>query len=163
MSGDRDITLPPSLQAAKVATRDLVKSFGGQEAASAETGKSQSRICAYGHQNMADFAPLDVIDALEDRTVGLPGWPHVTRWLCRQRGGEFVQLPDPNVSAPSWGKLVASIAKEHGELTSGVIADLDDNDISPAEARARLKDAAELVHSAVQLEHALKQRAAEED
>src|SRR5688500_376488 len=112
MSGERNLILPPVLQSAKAAFRGLVRAFGGQEAAALETGKGQSRISAYGHANMADFAPLDVIDALERSTDGLPGWPHVTLWLCRQRGGMFVKLPDPAAPPSSWNAHLALLAKE---------------------------------------------------
>jgi hypothetical protein len=163
MSHERDLVLTPRQQAAKAAFRDLVDAFGGQVAAAAETGRSQSRICAYGHRNMADFAPVDVVECLESRTDGTAGHPHVTRWLARQQGYGLVRLPDPGANATSWGLLASRLAKEGGDLTSGICADLaDDNDVSPAEARARLRDAAELVRVAVELEHALKLRAADD-
>lgn len=164
MSGERDIVLPPRLQGGKIAFGELVDAFGGQVAASAETGKSQSRICAYAHRNMADFAPIDVVACLEQRTHGTHGHPHVTRWLARQAGFGLVKLPDP-AGIPTdtkWGLLASRLAKESGDVTSGICADLsDDNDIAPAEARARLNDAAELVRVAVELEHSLKMRSQE--
>lgn len=164
MSGDRTVTLPPEQQAAKIAFRDLVRAFGGQEAAAAETGKGQSRIAAYGLTNAADFPPLDVIMKLEDRTLGLPGWPHVTLHLCRRLGGMFVRLPAVAAPSTSWTTHVAALAKEAGELQAGICTDLSSaNDVSPTEARGRLADAADLVRVAVQIEAALKARAEEQD
>jgi hypothetical protein len=162
MSGDRDLRLPPHLQSGKLAFGELTDAFGGQVAAATETGKSQSRICAYAHSNTADFPPLDVIDALEARTVGVPGHPHVTLWLARRRGYELVKLPDPSAPPMSWASLLSEIIKASGELAGGILGDLSaTNEISPSEAWLRLKDAGELVRVAVELEASLKARAAE--
>jgi hypothetical protein len=161
MNGDRTLTLPPRLQSGKLAFGALVDAFGGQVAAAAETGKSQPRICAYAHPNTADFAPLDVIDALEARTVGTAGHPHVTAWLARQRGFELVRLPDPSAPPMCWTDLASEAAKASGQLVAGILADLSDCELSAGAAWRRLKDAAELVRVAVELEAALKTRAAE--
>lgn len=160
MSGDRTIVHPAHLQDAKVATDELCDAFGKQQAVAELVGRSQSVVSDWGRTNTAPFIPLDAIDALEARTAGYPGWPHVTRWLCRRRGGEFLPLPKLEQSG-CWGRMTATLAKEAGEVTSGLCADLaDDNDVSPAEARRRLKDADELVRIAVELRSALKARAA---
>lgn len=162
MSGERDLVLPPRLQAGKAVFRDLVDAFGGQEAAAAETGKSQSRICAYAHPNTADFPPLDVIDVLEARTVGSPGHPHVTAWLARQRGCALVTLPDPSAPPLSWAALVSETVKASGNVAAGVLGDLDAaGELTPGDAWRRLKDAGELVRVAVEVEAVLKARAAE--
>ena len=162
MSHDRTLTLAPHLQDGKAAFRELVRAFGGQEAVAALTGKSQSRICAYGLANTDDFAPADVIDAVEDRTAGLPGHPQVTRWLARRRGYGLVKLPDPAQAETGWSQMISELAREAGEVMSGVCSDLaSGNDVTPAEARLRLGDAADLVRIAVELEHALKMRASE--
>jgi hypothetical protein len=162
MSGERDLVHPPHLQGGKAAFRELLEAFGGQVAASVETGRSQPRLSAYAHPNTADFAPLDVIDALEDRTRGLPGFPHVTRWRARRLGFELVPLPEAILAGPSpaWGLMASRLAKEAGDVTSAICAGLaDDSDISPGEARGLLEKSAELVRIAVELEHALKGRA----
>jgi hypothetical protein len=162
MSGDRELTLPPHQQGGKLAFAELTDAFGGQVAASAETGKSQSRICAYGHCNTADFPPLDVIDALEARTVGTPGHPHVTQWLARRRGYELVKLPDPSAPPMSWSALLSETITASGELAGRILGDLSAaGEISPSQAWLRLKDAGELVRVAVELEASLKARAAE--
>lgn len=160
---ERDVVHPPHLQAGKLAFHDLLSAFGGQVAAAAETGKSQGRLSAYATPNTDAFPPLDAIDALEARTVGLPGWPHVTRWLCRRRGGIFLLLPAAVRGLGKWSGFVARLGQEAGDLIAGICTDLsDDNELSPAEARRRLKDAADLVRVAVELEAALRARAGEE-
>lgn len=162
MNGDRTLRLLPHLQSAKIAFADLTDAFGGQVAAATETGKSQSRICAYSHLNTPDFPPLDVIDALEARTVGSPGHPHVTGWLARRRGYELVKLPDPSAPPMSWAALTSETIKASGQLAAGILADLtNDGTISASDAWRRLKDAGELVRVAVELEAALKTQAAE--
>jgi hypothetical protein len=159
---DRSLILPPDLQAGKAATKALIRAYGGQEAAAAERGKSQSRFCAYGLPNTDDFMPIDDVHALEARTHGAPGHPHVTRWLAREAGYELVPRPCAAQPETVWSAFVARLSREAGELMAGVCEDLaTENDVSPAEAKRRLPDAADLVRVAVELEHALKQRAAE--
>jgi hypothetical protein len=162
MSGERTLTLPPDLQAGKAATKALVRAYGGQEAAAAARGKSQSRLCAYGLPNTDDFIPIDDVHALEACTHGAAGHPHVTRWLAREAGYELVRRPCPNAPETVWSGFVARLSREAGELMGGVCEDLSgDNDLTPAEAARRLPDAADLVRVAVELEAALKARAKE--
>lgn len=159
---DRSATIAPHLQAGKLAFDALVTAFGGQDAASAETGKSQPRICDYGRPNVAAFPPLDVIDTLEARTHGTDGWPHVTSWLCRRRGGIFLALPRATGTGARWGRLAAELTKDAAVLVNGICLDLDhDRDVTKAEATKRLKEAGELVRVAVELEAALKARSEE--
>jgi hypothetical protein len=159
MTADRTMTLPPRLQGAKIAFSELVDAFGGQAAASEETGKSQPRICAYALRNTPDFAPLDVIDTLEARTVGKDGHPHVTAWLARQRGFELVKLPDPSAPPMPMTALISDLAKACGQLTAGILNDLSDDGLGPVEAWRRLGEADDLVRVAINLRAALKLRA----
>ncbi|MES2138000.1 MAG: hypothetical protein V4502_13205 [Pseudomonadota bacterium] len=164
MSGDRDIVLPPRLQAAKAAFRDLVDAFGGQEATSAETGKSQSRISAYGHRNMGDFPPVDVVARLEASTAGSAGHPHVTRWLARQAGYALVSLPDPSAPSMQWTAIISELTRATGQLSSALLDDLSDGpDIGATAAWRRLKAADDLLRIAVEIDHALRLRASEEE
>lgn len=149
MSGDRTVTLPPRLQAGKSAFSDLVSAFGGQEAASARTGKSQSRICAYGHKNMADFPPLDVVAELERDTVGLPGHPHVARWLARQTGHVLVALPTAKPDGHDLCKALGDCQREAGEASARVLEafatnhEITADEIRQADIRGEVQQAIE--------------------
>lgn len=116
----RTLVLSPAQQSGKAAFAASVKAFGGQEAASAETGVRRQKISDMGLPNVAEFPTLDVIDALEERTVGLPGWPHVTHWLCRQRGGVFVPLPMGEDDADGLVLTVAELAGELGDVSRAI-------------------------------------------
>lgn len=161
MNCARTQSLPPHLQGAKIAWRELVDAYGGQEAASAETNKAQSRISAYGSMNTVDFAPIDVIDTLEARTVGSPGHPHVTAWLARRRGYELVKAPDASAPPMALTALVSDLVRTSGQL-GGSILDAG-GQLVPSEAWRRLADADELVRVAIQIRHELQQRAREGD
>jgi hypothetical protein len=160
VSGERDIVHPPELQGLKRASKALIRAAGGQEAAAAETHKSQSRFAAYGLPNTPDFMGIDTVLALEGVTHGTPAHPAVTRMLARQAGYGLVRLPDPALGETKWSALVARLAHEGGELMSGVCEDLaSGNDVSREEAQRRLADAADLVRVSVEIEAALKARA----
>src|SRR3546814_17035961 len=64
-----------------------------RSAAARETGQRQQRLSDFGLPNVAEFAPLDFVALLEERTEGTAGWPHVTRWLARRTGHALVRLP----------------------------------------------------------------------
>jgi hypothetical protein len=164
MATERDIVQPPALQAGKAATKALIRAAGGQEAAEPLTGRSQSRLSAYGLPSTDAFIPVDAVAALEAVTHGHVGHPHVTRWLAREAGYGLVRLPRPGAEPTKWGRLIAGLGREAGELINGVCTDIDDdNDVSREEARKRLGDAADLVRIAVELEAALKARAEARD
>lgn len=130
----RSIVHPPHLQAAKVAQGALCDAFGKQEAVAQEVGRSQGRISAWCGRNTPDFMPLDAIDTIEDRIVGLPGWPHVTRWLARRRG--LLLVPRPFLRPiGEWGRSLKLLTAEFGEVAYRVVAALGDAD-SPGEVTA---------------------------
>lgn len=162
MSTDRDIVHPPQLQQLKAATRALIRAFGGQEAAEAATGKSQSQLSNYGAPNAPGFAPVDVVLALEAATHGAPGHPHVGRFLAREAGFALVALPPAGPAGVAWNAHVACLVKEIGELLAGLGEALaSGNDVRAREARALLGDAGDVVRVAVEIEAALKARAGE--
>lgn len=105
--------LTPEQQSGKAAFKALVRAFGGQDAVAVETGVRRQKISDMTLPNVAVYPTLDLIDALEARTVGWPGWPHVTTWLCRQRGGLFVPLP---VMADDHAGLAMGVVEMAGEL-----------------------------------------------
>ncbi|ETI63002.1 hypothetical protein C100_14915 [Sphingobium sp. C100] len=139
----RTATLSPDQQALKAAFKALAKAFGGQAAVEAETGIRQQEVSDYGLPNVARFAPIDLIDHLEDCTHGTAGWPHVTSWLCRRRGGVFVPLPLGRDDADGMMRTVAEMAAEFGDV-SRAVADAvcphgpDGEEVNPTEARRAL-------------------------
>lgn len=158
MSADRSIALSPRQRLHKRAAKALVEAVGGVEAAAEFCRAGKSQLSDYGNANVATFMPSDVIADLE----ALVPEPAVTRMLARAAGCELLRLPEACSAGGPWAGFVAELAKEMGELVSGVCQDLaDDNDLSPQEASRRLSDAADLVRVAVNLEAALKARADE--
>ena len=92
MTGAREIVHEPDLQDLKVASDHLIGAFGPQKKAAGLTGYRQQRLSDCGLMNTNEFLPVDAVLKLESRTVGLPGWPHVTRTLARQQG--FILVPE---------------------------------------------------------------------
>jgi hypothetical protein len=116
----RTLTLSPDQQAGKAAFKALAKAFGGQVAVEAETGIRQQKISDMGLANVDEFPTLDLINLLEDRTVDLPGWPHVTSWLCRQRGGVFVPVPKTIMQVDCLMRGMVEIATEMGDVSRAI-------------------------------------------
>lgn len=139
----RTTLLSPDHQSAKAAFKALVKAFGGQDAVAAESGLRQQKISDMGLPNVAEFPTLDLIDALEDRTHGTAGWPMVTSWLCRRRGGIFVPLPTGSDDADGMMRTVAEMAAEFGDVSRAVTDAVcphgpDGEVVTDAEARTAL-------------------------
>lgn len=159
----RNATLTPEQQTGKAAFKALAKSYGGQEAVAEETGIRQQEISDYGLPNVAKFASVDLVDFLEDRTVGLPGWPHITGWLCRRRGGVFVPLPQGGADADGMMRTVAEMAAEFGDV-SRAVADAvcphgpDGEEVNAAEARTALAALDDLDRVSAQLRHKLQSK-----
>jgi hypothetical protein len=138
MSCDRTLSLPPHLQAGKVATKGLIRAAGGQEAASAETHKSQPRLSSYGATNTPDFIPINDVAALEAVTHGTPGHPHVTRWLAREAGFALVKLPTAPVGFTDFHRAIGAVSREVGEAVELVCDALgDDNQVTKREVREK--------------------------
>jgi hypothetical protein len=161
----RVVALSPEQQSGKAAFKALVKAFGGQEAAAIESGVRRQKISDMGLANVPEFPTLDLIDSLEDRTVGLPGWPHVTSWLCKQRGGVFVRLPDVDGDGGSIVSGVVELAGELGDVSDAVrdavhVASDMGAKISPAEAAEIDSKLEELIATAVAMRMSLEPLAA---
>lgn len=159
----RNATLTPEQQTGCAAFKALAKAYGGQESVAEETGIRQQEISDYGLPNVAKFASVDLVDFLEDRTVGLPGWPHVTGWLCRRRGGVFVPLPQGGADADGMMRTVAEMAAEFGDV-SRAVADAvcphgpDGEEVNAAEARTALAALDDLDRVSAQLRHKLQSK-----
>jgi hypothetical protein len=135
VSSSRTMVLPPALQAAKAATKALIRAVGGQEAAAAETGKSHSRFACYGLPNTLDFIPVNDVHALEAVTHGLAGHPHVTRWLAREAGYALVRLPQAPGGTSDWHQAMGAVSKEVGEIIERLCTMLADGKVTGAEVR----------------------------
>jgi hypothetical protein len=93
---------------------------------------------------VAKFASVDLVDFLEDRTHGAAGWPHVTAWLCRRRGGLFVALPQGVDDAAGLLRAVIEMAGDMGDVSDAISEALHPGGdmgeaVSPAEARHALE------------------------
>lgn len=152
----RSVILSPDQQSGKAAFKALAKGFGGQDAVAVEVGVRQQEISDLGLPNVDKFATVDLVDFLEDRTVGLPGWPHVTNWLCHRRGGVFVPLPQGEDDADGMMVTVAELAGELGDvsraISEAVCASGDGGrDVTRAEAAAALAELDGLDRTSAQL------------
>ncbi len=149
MSTARDVQLTPVQQDLKVASRALVRSYGGQVAAEELLGRAQSRYSDCGSTNTPTFLTIDEAAELEDRTSGSPGHPHVTRVMARRQGCELVPLPG---ALPVGGDLVpflATLMKEFGDASSTACAVAADGRITRAEARKAEREFDDLIVAAV--------------
>lgn len=136
MSGDlRSVDHPPRLQSLKAASKALIRAAGGQEAAAAETGRSQARLSAYGGPNTPDFMPIDIVLALESVTHGTPGHPLLSRLLAREAGFVLVKLPTSAGNDQDWHQAMAAVSKETSEIIERVCHALRDQKVTAAEIR----------------------------
>lgn len=134
----RTVSLSPDMQAAKGAFKQLVRAFGGQEAAAIETGVRQQKISDMGLPNVAEFPTLDLIDTLEARTEGTADWPVVTRWLARRRGFALVRTISDAAEPETLRDAIMTITRKLGD-TADEVADA----LHPASERGAEVSAAE--------------------
>lgn len=156
----RAVILTPDQQSGKAGFKALVKAYGGQEAVAAEFGLRQQKISDMGLPNVAEFATIDLIDALEDRTHGTAGWPLVTNWLCRRRGGVFVHLPQGSEDGDGLMRTVIEMAGDLGDVSDAVAHALSPSSeageqVSRVEALAALERLAALDGTSARLRRSL--------
>lgn len=147
----RPPVLPSDIQSGKRAFKALAKAFGGQVAVGVEVGERQQEISDMGNPNSQTMPPLWLIDHLEDRTVGLPGWPHVTNWLCRRRGGVFMPLPDVDDTSDSFVQAVIAMSAELGDVSRSIGDALRDGKIEAREAMGAIEEVNHVIDLAVAL------------
>ena len=156
----RTLTLSAEAQQLKAATRAMVKAFGGQEAVALASGYRQQRISDLGLGKGEECAPIGMIDRSEGSTVGLPGWPHMTRLLARRRGFALVALPEEGAD-PARGDAglmvaLAHISAELGDLSRVLTeAQADDGEVDGREAALALDEVGALIERACALKAAL--------
>lgn len=112
----RNVSLSPSDQELKLAARELVRAYGGTDAAGMKLGQTQQRMSDIGLPNTDVFLAINHVAALEDVTVGKDGWPHVTRALARRAGGIFIALPTLPVGADDARAAVSEIMRETADV-----------------------------------------------
>lgn len=136
MSVARTVTLTPEQQELKLACFALVKAFGGQTAAAEFLGTRQQRISDGCSTNTDAWLRIDEIEALEARTVGSPGHPHVTCLLARRRRFDLAAMPRTAATGRDLLKLYAHQSKENSDLAQTLLEANADGDIELHEAEA---------------------------
>jgi len=130
--------LTPEKQGAKVASRALVRAVGGQEAcpgfARYTRHQAYSEFASIEHGDK--FMPIDVVIDLEAVTHGMPGHPHVTRYLCERAGGAFVALPAAEITAKDFHGAVSALISESHDVATRLIEALGDGRVTAAEVRS---------------------------
>lgn len=134
MTTPRDVQLSVIDQKLKTATRALIASFGGQDGASAQFGRVQSRYSDAGRPNTGVWLRLDEIATMEDNTVDKAGHPIVTRALAHRQGFSLAPepraLPQPSDLLGFAGQLLA----DGGAVISRIGAAVADHRIDRSEA-----------------------------
>lgn len=135
-------------RAIKLATGELAGACGGQEAAAAITGKSQSQVqrCCSINDDTSFINARDL--ALLEAHAGVQP---VTELLCKLAGGVFMPLPDPNLGEGDALPLqVIALAEEVGDVSHAVREALRDATITGRELGEIEKQYDELIAKAVE-------------
>jgi hypothetical protein len=101
---------------AKKATRDLHKAVGGVDDAGKITEKSHAMHGYYQSRNRSDSITIADVLRLEAVAVRSPDYPQITRLLCENAGGIFVELPDVDADDTDLMRHVMKIADKFGVL-----------------------------------------------
>lgn len=107
-------------KALALATKRAVEAAGGLDRCTDETpiGRSQLSRCGSVHErdsiSIRDAVTIDLIGQRSD------GHPFIVRAMCRQLGGVFVQLPEPQDDADGLTLTVVELAGELGDLSDSV-------------------------------------------
>lgn len=136
--------LPVDLQEIREACRQLMKTYGGQDAVGARFGIDQRRVSDMLQSEK--LIPLSWIVQLEAATRGLPGHPHVTTALARNVDYLVIERPTAEPCALALPAAVMAISVELGDLArclSDGIADgeLDMDELGAAEQELDQLDA----------------------
>lgn len=158
---ERMVRFDPKRLAIKRATGELVDAAGGPTRAAqfAQRVKRQQSYSDYSLATVDHFIPIDAAIELEEVTVGLPGWPHLTRLMCGRAGGTFVPLPVSRPSSADFHKRLAELATEYSDVSAGLLRALADGRVTAREVRAGdlVTEAAQLVAKAAELRALLEQ------
>lgn len=156
MSVRRDIVLSPDRQNLKVATRDLVREYGGTDAAGELLGRRQQAISDLCLAHTDRFISIDDVAKLEDRTVGRAGHPIVTRALAKRQGYLLVPLPSAPDDPANFSASVMRMAEELGDVSREITAAYaDDGKVDETEAARILAEVRHLETETARLRLAL--------
>ena len=148
------VTLSPDQQELKAAFRQLVRAFGGMDAAACATGYAQSTLSDWASAQKAAHPPMHVVAHLESCTVGQPGHPHVTRLMARRAGFVLVERQEDGADvSPLHG--LAGLVAETGDLSRCIGEAMADGAMDDAERLAALRELRELEGQAAALRVAL--------
>lgn len=157
-----EISLSPRQIDAKLAFRDLIEAAGGLEAAAGfcRLGKSQLHRCC--DKNTLDFAPIDVVHDLEERTASKAGWPHVTRHGARALGLALVAVPcTQHVTSDNVHRHLADAHRESNDVITATLASLQAGKITPAKRRELMRECQEAAEAFMNFHALLEQSAGE--
>lgn len=107
-------------KALALATKRAIEAAGGLEPCTDETMVGRSQLSRCGSVNDRDS--ITIRDAVTIDLLGqrMEGHPFIVRALCRQLGGVFVQLPEPQDDADGLTLTVVELAGELGDLSDSV-------------------------------------------
>lgn len=113
-------------KALALATKRAIEGAGGLDRCTDETAVGRSQLSRCGSVNDRDS--ISIRDAVTIDLLGQrqEGHPFIVRALCRQLGGVFVQLPEPQDDTDGLTLTVVELAGELGDLSDSVRSALCD-------------------------------------
>jgi len=148
------VSLTPDKIALKRATAEMIAGVGGLEASAPFCRVGKSKLSEnQGLRHEDSFVAVDVVADLEPLARNRPGWPHVTRFLCRINGGAYVELPDPKIVGRDLPGCAAIHAKEASEVTARLFEATREGPLTPEiiDQFELEREAREAVEASVQL------------
>lgn len=131
-------------KALALATKRAVEAAGGLDRCADETAVGRSQLSRCGSVNDRDS--ISIRDAVTIDLIGQrsDGHPFIVRALCRQLGGVFVQLPEPQDDSSGLTLTVVELAGELGDLSDSVRSALCERSEGGASISAREREAIRL-------------------
>jgi hypothetical protein len=158
MSYARDLSLSHDEIDLKIATDDAVDAAGGQARLEPVLEAKQSHISNLCSRTTRAFARIDQVAKIEDRGIGRPGHPHITRALARRQGFVLVPAGDAGDEA-SLPMHLGCIASEAGDVIKLLAARVaDSKPMSPREIEDALRETDELADAVAGLRASLTAR-----
>jgi hypothetical protein len=153
-------------KALAIATKRAIEAAGGLERCADETSVGKSHLSRCG--SVHDRDSITVRDAVTVDLLGqrMEGHPFILRAYCRQLGGVFVAMPEPQDDANCLTLSVVELAGELGDLSDSVRAavcqhgDLG-SEVSPRENAAIRADIQRMQETLAELDQRMKTMAGE--